>query len=280
MKLFYTSTLLAFLLMFFLPTDSRTFSQQPPIKATGAPGESDCGNGQCHNQTALEPPTEVSVTYNNNELTYDGQVKEITITLNFPDKNKFGFEMTALSELGEGTPGAFITNNTSSQTILTAKVEGATREYICHFMASSTNSWTFQWESPNQNLGDITFYYAINASDGNNNPGTGDNIYKGSFVVTSTMVGINDFNSSSLVSVNQKSNSNLYQLNYNNLTAGAYLLSVYDVFGRNLLNHQIEVNNKAGLVNFELESLQSNNQIIIFNLIGNGFRTTVKHLHN
>jgi len=280
MKLFYATTLLVILSICFWPTESRTFSQQPPVKATGAPGESDCGNEQCHNQPALKPPEEVSVIYNDNDLTYDGQIKEITISLNFPNKNKFGFEMTALSDLGEGTPGAFITNNPLDQTTLTTLVDGATREYICHFMADNTNTWTFQWESPSNDLGDITFYYAVNASDGNGSPETGDEIFKDSFIVTHTTVGINDLNNSNLVSINQLPNSTQYQLKYNHLKTGTYQLTAYSLLGNLLVDEQVEINNAAGSVDFNLNSLFKTNQIVVFNLSNENYFTTIKHLHH
>lgn len=279
MKIFYTTALLLLISLFFFPTESRTFSQQPPIKATGAPGEADCGTEQCHNTPALKPPSEVSVVYNNNNLVYNGEIIEITISMNFPNKNKFGFEMTALSELGEGTPGAFITNNPLDQTTLTASVDGATREYICHFMADNTDTWTFQWESPSNNVGDITFYYAVNAADGNGNA-MGDDVYKDSFIVTRGTVGIDEINLSNLLSINQKPQTNQYQLLYNNLKMGTYHIFAYDLLGKKLISKQIELTAENGSVELQLQDLGNTNQILVFNIIGDNFNSTIKHLHN
>ena len=100
---------------------------------------------------------------------------------------RYGFQTTSLDASGNMVGAFTITDatNTSAQSLLS-------RNYIGHKNASSFNDWTYQWTAPATNIGKITFYYAVDAADGNGSE-SGDKIYKGSVdIFPAGVSGIND----------------------------------------------------------------------------------------
>ncbi len=146
-------------------------SSQPPTGFTGAPGESTCAN--CHSGGSYTG--EIIFEFGDNEtLEYEpGQTYVISFTNDY-DAVRFGFSMTALDQNNDPA-GDFTLTNTDNTSFQTA----SNRQYVGHQNADANNTWTFEWQAPDEDVGDITFYYVINAANG-------DNTTAGDFITTGT----------------------------------------------------------------------------------------------
>lgn len=164
------------------------FSSGPPPSRTGAPAlgtfaaEPTCT--ACHTSFALNSGpgaltiTGLPVTYTPN------QEVVVTITVNQPDRVRYGFELTVLDDQGRKA-GTLVATDTARTQLRDGTGNFAGRQYIEHTTAGVTpngtnqNSWTFTWRAPEQNVGRVTFYVAGNAANGSNS-NQGDYIYNAS----------------------------------------------------------------------------------------------------
>jgi len=147
-------------------------SGQAPTGRTGAPGEGSCGtchtggsySGQIIFAMGEEPVTE----YN------PGETYTISFTAEY-NAPRFGFSMTAL-DANDQPAGDFTVLNTDN----TSKaVTANNRQYVGHKNANDNNVWEFEWTAPAAAVGNVTFYYVINAADGNGST-SGDYVELGS----------------------------------------------------------------------------------------------------
>lgn len=157
-----------------------TYGGGPPASHTGAPSESHCGTSGCHTQTPSSPGSIFS--FSNGKSTQDyipDSVYQITIKFSPSGAGRWGFQATALTSSTNKMAGSFTKAGSGTQKI-TGTVGGSTREYMEHTStgAGSSNSgtWTFEWTAPSSNVGDIKFYFALNAADGGGTAGN-DVIY-------------------------------------------------------------------------------------------------------
>ena len=153
----------------------------PSASHTNAPGENNCT--ACHLEFPLNSGPG-NVTISGIPANYRaGQTIPITVTATDPNAVVFGFQMTAIDNLGHAA-GTFSFPPAVPQPlqILQGLVGGNQRSYIEHTIDGispttfGTKSWTFSWTAPAQRVGKIGFYVANNAanSDGGTN---GDYIY-------------------------------------------------------------------------------------------------------
>ncbi|TVQ14176.1 MAG: T9SS C-terminal target domain-containing protein [Bacteroidetes bacterium] len=150
-------------------------SGQAPIGRTGAPSESTCA--ACHSGGSYSGEMSFSLGEKIQPEYEPGQTYTITFIGEY-DAPRYGFSMTVLDE-SDLPAGAFTLLNSDNTSLQTG---GSARQYVGHKNANTNNSWTFQWTAPEQAVGNITFYYVINAADGNNGT-SGDYIETGSTVV-------------------------------------------------------------------------------------------------
>jgi hypothetical protein len=117
-----------------------------------------------------------------------GQKYTIAINATDPAAVKIGFEITSENSLGK--QGAFLitddvrTKLTNNNTAVTHKSEGISP-------VDGKIAWSFNWTAPSKGTGDITFYAAVNAANGNGNPG-GDKIYTSSLVAKESVASANN----------------------------------------------------------------------------------------
>lgn len=152
------------------PDMALTNSGGAPAGRTGAPGESTCATVGCHNSFGLNSGSgAVEITA---PATYtSGEVVEIKVKVAEEGAARFGFEVTAKDAAGNDA-GTFMLN---------AEVRRASNQpgYITHNPAvrvADEKEWTIEWTAPDVSTGDITFYAAGNAANGNGST-SGDHIY-------------------------------------------------------------------------------------------------------
>ncbi len=154
---------------------------------TGSPGETTCNS--CHSgnplndaggSITLNAPTLVGFEYN------VGQTYEISVTVARTGVNLFGFAFEALTSTGANA-GTLIVTDAATTAIKSVMVTGNSRSSVVHKLnggaTANSHTFTFNWTAPATNVGNVTFYFAGNAANGNGTPG-GDFIYKSSQEVT------------------------------------------------------------------------------------------------
>jgi len=206
---------------------------------TGSPADGrTCGtNGGCHGGGSTNMPN--WVTSDIPATGYiPGETYSISATVEENGITVFGFQLSPQNAtgtvLGDMTP-----------------VSGATKllgngNYITHVLgstiASNSKTWTFDWTAPVVGSGDVTFYAAFNAANGNGNF-TGDNIYESSLSVSedpSVGIGILGSKATASLSVYPNPASETATIAWESASNGAVDISVMDLQGRLLTSKKVQ----------------------------------------
>ncbi len=153
------------------------FSSGPPASRTGAPAlgtfaaEPTCT--ACHTTFALNsgPGTLTITGLPSNGAYSPNQEISITVTLTQVDRVRYGFEFTALDDLGQKA-GELVVTDATRMRLVDGTGNFAGRQYIQHILAGTVpngtnqSTWTFTWRAPAQSVGRVTFYVAGNAANG------------------------------------------------------------------------------------------------------------------
>lgn len=145
---------------------------------TGSPNDArTCGtNGGCHGGgTTFEAGW---ITTDIPQVGYSpGETYNITATADEGGTNKFGFELS--EEDASGNAKGTLIATTATQ----LKQSGKSITHRNNSTSGSdTKSWTFQWEAPAAGAGEVNFYAAFIAANGNNQ-NSGDNCYSSSLTI-------------------------------------------------------------------------------------------------
>ena len=166
------------ILSFILLTSELKSSSASPGGKTGSPLDGVTCT-QCHGGTATMQAGWISSNIPASGYV-PGQNYTITATATHTGASLFGFELTAESA-SAGKVGGLIATNTSENQLL------GNGNAITHTSAGTTasgnsRSWTFDWMAPAAGSGDVTFYAAFNAANGNGTT-SGDVIYTSTLAV-------------------------------------------------------------------------------------------------
>lgn len=203
---------------------------------TGSPGEQTCAKSGCHAGSAVNGPNG-SVSISAPDLVnweyVPGQQYTINVTVSNPGRSLFGLGFEALQASGANagtlSPGV-------GTHILNATVSGNSRASITHLLnggaSPNQHTFTFTWTAPSTNIGNVTFYVAGNAANGNGST-SGDLIYTSSQVVTPfTTSNVDEF----VKTVNLKAYPNPVvnelRVDYSIRKAGQLEVIMFDAMGR------------------------------------------------
>lgn len=149
-------------------------SNGSPGGRTGSPGDGNQTCTACHSGTAINQSGWISTNippegYN------PGATYQITLNSTHAGAALFGFELTAENSAGQKTGTFAITENNRTKLVNQSKA-------VTHTLNGTTPSgggasWTMNWTAPAMAAGNITFYAAVNAANGNGGTG-GDVIYR------------------------------------------------------------------------------------------------------
>lgn len=154
----------------------------PPAAKTGAPGENTCT--QCHAGIAQSAAGTINYAFSDAQNHYLPGTS-YTINLGIGSGSKNGFQLTILDD-NNNAAGTFTAGSN------TATSSSGGRNYIQQSSAAGIMEWTFTWNAPSSDLGDLTVYYAFNQSNSNNSTSS-DIIYLGQETISiSGSVGISD----------------------------------------------------------------------------------------
>lgn len=198
--------LVAFLgiLLITLTKNGTTNESGAPAGRAGAPpNEITCAKSFCHNDNNLDSGNgslKITVLQNGQEVSnYEqGSTYNLKLELSDPNMKSAGFQITAQRTDNDQAVGSFdMTDST--------KFAGANNDYLTHSddfrnFSNQTKTWDLTWQAPDEDAGEIKFYAAANAANGQGNS-SGDYIY-------SAEQGIN-YGGSSSVKENQPEKSTM-----------------------------------------------------------------------
>lgn len=217
-----------------------SYSGGSPGGKTDAPGDS--GNcSSCHSGNSVNTADWISTN-----IPASGYVAGTTYTItasgNHDGAAKFGFEVT--SQDASGKTGTFVITN-STETKLTNGDNAVTHTSSGNTATSGSKTWSFDWTAPATGTGDVTFYGAFNATNGNGST-SGDFIYTSELLINEdTGVGIKDNENIFTISPNPAS-SNL-TISSNNKISN---ISIYDISGKIFLEKN-NINSKKEDINID-----------------------------
>ncbi len=184
--------------MLVLFTSELEYSGGSPGAKTGSPGDNGANCTQCHSGT----PNTVDGWIESDipETGYvPGETYTITVTGTHSGVSKFGFEATAEDSENAKTGTLIITD--SGQTKLANGNHSVTHKSGGTAPSGNTKSWSFDWTAPDAGTGDVSFYAAFNAANGNGST-SGDVIYLSSLSVMEDLgTGVDDNSFENSVSV-------------------------------------------------------------------------------
>src|SRR5215831_2935614 len=173
MKQIITLLVLAIALIAFSSNTLKVLKPFPPKANSGAPGEQTCII--CHTGTDLNGgPGNIKISYNGTRNTYKaGKVYTFTVTVTDTSEIHYAFETTALdaSNNPAGVPKLIDTTVTLIQTD-----RRTGRQYVTDYDATPLNTWTFKWQAPATDVGDVSFYLDGVAANGDLKD-KGDHVY-------------------------------------------------------------------------------------------------------
>ncbi|MGE5175770.1 MAG: choice-of-anchor V domain-containing protein [Hyphomicrobiales bacterium] len=161
------------------------YSFQPPASKTNAPSEGLCT--ECH--TGGLNVTGGSLEIQGVPAAYQpGTTYSLTVQLQKPGQQRWGFELTALRDsAGVAVQAGSFANTTDFTAVQMSPVNARNRLYVSHYRGIADGTylgtldgpvtWTFDWTAPAPGAGTVTFYAAGNAANGNLVSGAGDYIY-------------------------------------------------------------------------------------------------------
>jgi hypothetical protein len=236
---------------------------------TGSPGETTCAESGCHTGTAVNSgPGSVTINCSNmmNWEYVPGQQYTISVTVAENTKNLFGLGVEALKSNGDNA-GTLVAG-TGTQ-IKTKTVSGFVRKNIVHNTntGAGTNShtFTFIWNAPTTDVGDVTFYVAGNATN-NNGSDSGDHIYTISQVATAA-VGVYEIENEKLdFTLYPNPTENQLNISYKLPTASNVSIKVFDT--RGVLIKTLSSNNQpAGTIQQTYDMTDLSAGIYMFQII-------------
>jgi len=177
----------------------QAYSTGPDPRYSGAPGDNAGACTSCHRGQALNSgPGSVKLLLPSGNSYAPGVTQHMMVQVSDPQQRRWGFQMSARlkSNQASGQAGDFNPTDGFTQVICDNSSPkpcpaNASVEFIEHTSAGTrtgtTNGVTFEfdWTPPATDSGNIVFYVAANAANGDGNL-TGDHIYTASLEITAS----------------------------------------------------------------------------------------------
>lgn len=155
-------------------------SNGPQAAVAGSPIEGGNNCTQCHSGTANSGSGNLEIS--GIDVYAPGETYTISINVNDETSSKFGFQAIAV-DANDNAIGT-IAAGTGSK-----RITSGGNDYATQNRPSADGTFTFEWTAPSSDVGEVTFYAAGNATNGNNSV-SGDNVYTSTLKASATQVGI------------------------------------------------------------------------------------------
>lgn len=162
----------------------------PSAAAAGSPREGGNNCTVCHMGTANSGGG--SLSFSGIEGYAPGQTYTITVNVNDETSTKRGFQAIILNDNNE--PAGTLKPLTGNELF-----SSAGNSYVQHASPNSNGAFTFEWQAPATNQGELTMYASGNASNGDKSV-SGDKIYTNSMKL-SALTSLEQAPSAALVSL-------------------------------------------------------------------------------
>lgn len=235
MKRLYSLMPLLLLPLVFLFMGYHTGS---PGGRTGSPGDNGNNCTACHTGTPAQNATDWITTDIPANGYIGGETYTITATGTHEGVGRFGFELTAEDQEGNKVGDFIITNTTENKLINNGHAVTHTADGITP--TGNSKTWQFDWTAPEDVPGNVTFYAAFNAANGNGS-NTGDIIYLTDATVSPDVTSVGDVSDEFSFYPNPTNGLVNFNLTDNDQ---AGVVKIYNQTGQ--LIDQIEVNGTYG----------------------------------
>tara|TARA_B100000809_G_scaffold104091_1_gene102655 strand:- start:418 stop:1176 length:759 start_codon:yes stop_codon:yes gene_type:complete len=172
---------------------------------SGAPGEVNCSG--CHAGSINSGPGSVNYTIGTNSGLYmPGYVYSMIVSVSQENLNQFGFQTVALQESNDSNVGNFILIDEETTRIIEDEHHGTDRIYVGHTVCGAdaesigSNQWEFEWQAPDDNVGNIEIYLSTLAANHNHST-SGDDTYFQIITLTPQTVLLGDLNEDGVINV-------------------------------------------------------------------------------
>ena len=195
-----------FYLTILLITNFSLFADQcsaPLLGAShsGAPGEVSCTG--CHSGSANSGPGNINYLIGNGTSTYSpNELFAIVFSMDEEDVNQFGFQTVALKTSNNSNAGTFSLTDEEN----TRLMSGMGRTYVGHTVCGAdvdppgSIQWSFDWQAPGSDVGDINFYLSSLATNHNHST-SGDHTYTEVITLSYNDVVLGDLNGDGIINI-------------------------------------------------------------------------------
>jgi len=247
------------------------------LRVTGAPSEGTCANPNCHVSGSFNPTLSMSLFDNGNlTIKYDpGKTYTLKLT-NSPisgTPSVYGFQAASLSatnvQAGEwGTSPAGMVQKTI-----------ANRKYIEHSEAATNGVFEMPWVAPAAGTGDVTFYAASLAGNGNNSV-SGDGMTKNTLVIQENGTSSTGEPAQDIASLEVMPNpvADVLNLRITSRLAGAHKIQIYSATGAILKMAPVNVQVGQTTTSIPVDDLAPG--LYLVQLCGDGHMAAVQMLKN
>ena len=170
--------LVAFITFLAVPLILLSYSSNPPLSRTGAPGESTCAG--CHSGGAISG--NVSVGFAGGTGYTPGTTKRLTITVNAPTASARGYELTAVQAGATSTGAGTFAAADANSGVRLGTGTNSTKSYAAQ-TNSGVSTYLVDWSPPATSVGSVTFYVAAVGGDGDGSE-AGDSVYTANYTLT------------------------------------------------------------------------------------------------
>ena len=165
---------------------------------SGAPGEVNCAG--CHSGSINSGPGEINYQLGVGNGHYTpNEVISIILSMAQVGVNQFGFQTVALRNSTNTNAGLFLLTDTDETRLIEDDHNGSDRIYVGHTICGADTDtlggkqWSFQWQAPSQDIGNIQFYLSAIATN-HNHATSGDDTYTQIITLTPQNIVFGDIN--------------------------------------------------------------------------------------
>ncbi len=172
---------------------------------SGAPGEVNCSG--CHAGSINSGPGTVNYSIGTNSGLYmPGYVYSMIVAIFQENLNQFGFQTVALRESNDSNVGKFTLIDEETTRIIEDEHHGTDRIYVGHTVCGAdaeligSNQWEFEWQAPDEDVGNIEIYLSTLAANHNHST-SGDDTYFQIITLSPQTVLLGDLNEDGQINV-------------------------------------------------------------------------------